>query len=458
MEQPSSFIAVLKNKGFATLWLNQILVQLAYNSLNFALIIWVFQLTNSSVAVSLLIFSVYLPAVIFGLFAGIFIDLIDKRKIIIIIDLLFALLFITLFMIKFSLLPILIITFLINTLSQFYMPSESSSIPLIVKKPQLLAANSLFSITLFTMFLLGFGLSGPLISNWGIDFILFIGSLSLLIAFLLAFNLPKINSNAAKSKKKLLYFWNQKNLSDLLQIAKGEITATLQIIKKSYPIMFAVCILSGVQAVMAVMAVLIPAFFEQALNIQIADGSYIVIAPLGIGMIIGGLVVGKLGYLMPKRIIVSISVLVAGLILFAVGAAPLLSPAIQYLPKPQAYPFFYQPSLSLILTIGSFLTGIALVSIIIPSQTILHEYTKSSDRGKIFSVLGVFMSAFALIPTILVGFLSDYFGVMPVFILTGGTVAILGFLGIKPDFFFDEKHLPFKIRQFLGLGHWQRFK
>ncbi|MDP3733013.1 MAG: MFS transporter, partial [Candidatus Daviesbacteria bacterium] len=86
MEQKPSFASVLQNRGFLNLWINQILVQLSYNSLNFALIIWVFKLTDSNLAVAALLFAVYLPAVILGLFTGVLVDLIDRKKIIMMID------------------------------------------------------------------------------------------------------------------------------------------------------------------------------------------------------------------------------------------------------------------------------------------------------------------------------------------------------------------------------------
>src|SRR5258708_27705771 len=108
----SSFLSVLKNPGFLNLWINQILVQLSYNSLNFALIIWVFKLTQSTTAVSTLLFSIYLPAVLFGLFAGVLVDITDRKNIILIIDVLLAVLFFSLIPFKHSYFAILAIAFL----------------------------------------------------------------------------------------------------------------------------------------------------------------------------------------------------------------------------------------------------------------------------------------------------------------------------------------------------------
>lgn len=458
MGKSQTYASVLKHKGFLNLWLNQILVQLAYNSLNFALIIWVFRLFDSNIAVSTLVIAIYLPAVIFGLFAGVCIDIMDRRKIIISIDFLLVLLFLALIPFKFTLLPILIIAFLINTLAVFYMPTESSTIPLIVKPEQLYIANSLFSMTQFTMFLLGFGLSGPLLSLFGIDFIFASGAVVLMFATFMAFFLPRISCKPDKDSVKLLKAWQRSNLYKFKEIALSQIKTTFSQIRGKLSVLFSIAILSGVQGVIAIMAVLIPSFMERVLNINATDGSYILIIPLSLGMIIGALAVGKLGYYFSKRRVVTLGVLIAGLLFFSVGAAPLVSPAIKYLPKPQPLPFIYQPSLSTILIFGSFLLGITMVSVIIPSQTVLQQTTKEAERGKVFAVLAAFMSAVALIPTIIVGLLADYFGSMPIFIGVGGTVALLGLFGLKPDFFFEERQLPLKLRQFVGLGHWRKAK
>ena len=163
MENDST-VAITKNRGFINLWINQILVQLSYNCLNFGLLVWVYHLTNSSLAVSLMLFSVYFPSVIFGLFAGVLVDITDRKKIIMLINLLLALCFISLIFLKASLFAILVIVFLVNSLVQFYVPAESSAIPLICRRNQLLSANSLLSITLFGAFLGGFGIAGPIIN------------------------------------------------------------------------------------------------------------------------------------------------------------------------------------------------------------------------------------------------------------------------------------------------------
>lgn len=453
-EKSASFSEVVHHKGFVGLWVNQILVQLSYNSLNSALLIWVFRLTDSSTAVSTLLFAVYLPAVIFGLFAGSLVDITDRRKIIRYIDIAMAVCFISLIFLKGSYAGILVIAFLINVLGQFYIPAEASAIPLLVRKNQLLTANSLFSTTLFASFLIGFGISGPLINHLGIDMVFILGAILLTTAFGLSFSFPKIVSNEDEQGKRLKHAVKTFNIPVFRDVAWLEIKHTVGLIRGKVVVMASLLILASVQVVIGILGVLIPAFFEKSLQVNATDASYILVLPLGIGMVLGGALVGRFGYRLPKRAIVGAAILIGGLLFFSVGAAPLISPAIEYFPKPRPLPFTYQIPLSSVLAIGSFLLGIMMVSIVVPSQTVLQANTPEDARGKVFSILGVLMSALTLFPVVLVGVMADVFGTAPIFIAIGGTVALLGLMAIKPAFYFDREHLPYRLRQFLGLGHW----
>lgn len=455
-EKPASFRDIIRHKGFLNLWINQILVQLSYNSLNFALLIWVFRLTESNTAVAALMFAVYLPAVIFGLFAGLLVDITDRRKIIRIIDVSMAVCFFSLIFLKGSFFGVLFIAFAVNVLGQFYIPAESSAIPLVVRKNQLLAANSLFSTTLFAAFLVGFGLSGPLIQNLGINMIFLLGGVLLLTAFGLTFSFPRIVSPPDSQSDALKNAIKKFNLPVIKNISIIEVKNTVSLIRGKVVVVVSLLILASVQVAIGILGVLIPSFFEKNLQVNATDASYILVLPLGIGMVLGGIAIGKFGYRFPKRQMVGTSILLAGLLLFLVGAAPLVSPAIKYFPKPRPLPFVYQPPLSTTLAIGSFLLGMTMVAVVVPSQTVLQENTPDSSRGKVFSILGVLMSGLTLLPVLLVGILADIFGTAPIFIAIGGTVALLGFMAVKPAFYFDKEHLPYRLRQFLGLGHWDK--
>lgn len=455
MTEKATFSSVISNRGFLNLWINQILVQLSYNSLNFALIIWVFKLTDSNTAVSALLFSIYLPAVILGLFTGVLVDLIDRKKIIGWIDFCLALSFFSLIFLKDFYPAILVIAFFVNALGQFYAPAEASAIPLVVKRRELITANSIFSATLYSCFLLGFGLAGPLINLLQINFVFGLGSGLLLIAFFMSFLFPTIKAAPDKQGQRLILAILKKNFTEIKNIGLFEIVETIKMIRGKLSVLTSILILAGVQMLIGILAVLMPGFLERVLHIKAEDASYIFIIPLGVGVILGGFILGKIGNTIVRRVVVSKAVIMGGILFLLVGLAPIISPAIRYLPHSKPLSFITQPSLATVSVIGSFLMGLILVSILVPSQTVLQENTPNQDRGKVFATLGVAMSGLSLIPVLLSGVLADIFGVNPIFLGLGVIIFLVGLFGLKPSLFFSKKELPYHVREFLGLGHWK---
>ncbi|MBI2334518.1 MFS transporter [Candidatus Daviesbacteria bacterium] len=446
MEQKPSFASVLGNRGFLNLWINQILVQLSYNSLNFALIIWVFQLTGSNTAVAALLLAVYLPAVLLGLFTGVLVDLMDRKKIILMINFFLCLAFFSLIFLKDIYPAILAVAFFVNALGQFYAPAEASAIPLIVKRPQLLTANSFFSITLYSCFLLGFGLAGPFINHFGINFVFSLGGIFLGIAFFLALFFPSIRAEPDSQGKKLILALKSSRFKQIKEVGLYEIRETIHLIRGKLPVLSSIIILAGVQMVIGILAVLMPALLERSLNIKATDASYILIIPLGAGIVTGGLILSRIGHLLVRRRLVAKATIFGGLLFFLMGVAPI---------RPQPLPFFSQLPLSSVVAVGSFLLGMVMVSILVPSQTVLQENTPEDMRGKVYSVLGVAMAGLSLIPVLLSGILADIFGPMPIVLAMGAIIMLAGAFGLKPNLFFAKKSLPYHMREFLGLGHWE---
>ena len=446
---------VLKNRGFRYLWLNQIIVQLVYNTINFGLIIWVFKLTESSFAVSALMLAVYAPSFLFGLFAGIIVDLVDRRKIIILINISFALACLSFIFIKDYYLLILVNTFFINSLAQFFMPTESSSIPLLVSKTQLFVANSLFSLTLYGSFMVGYSVAGPILNFYGIDAIFIASIVGLLFALLISITLPtiRVSNKGGKLQDLILPF----NFAKFKNIVVNEARMTTGFIRGKTEVAAAISLMAGLQGVIGVLAVLMPAYMEKILHIHAADASYFVILPLGIGMIFGVLMLGKFGSLIPKRNLVIPGILGSGAIFILAGTLPTILNIIQvselsdYITYPRF--FFKAPSLSTVFAIGAFVLGICTVTIIVPSQTVLQQNTDERIRGKIFAVLVVLMNLVAAVPVTLVGLFSDIFGVKPVFITMGVLITLVGLLALKPGLL-PKQHLPFKWREFFGTDNW----
>jgi MFS family permease len=175
------FLAVLKNRNFVTLWSGQIFSQLAdkvYLVLMIAIIESQFQSQNQSISgwVSAITIANTIPAVLFGSLAGIFVDRWHKKEVLVITNLLRGglvllvpfLLWLTrgqvVANLPFGFEILLVITFAVSTLGQFFAPAEQATISTIVDKPNLLSANSLYTTTAMGSLIVGFAIGDPILA------------------------------------------------------------------------------------------------------------------------------------------------------------------------------------------------------------------------------------------------------------------------------------------------------
>jgi MFS family permease len=175
------FFAVLKNQNFVTLWSGQIFSQLAdkvYLVLMIAIIESQFQSENQTISgwVSAIMMANTIPAVLFGSLAGVFVDRWHKKEVLVITNLLRGVLVLItpllLWLTKGQVvanLPLgfeilLVVTFAVSTLTQFFAPAEQATISMIVDKPDLLSANSLYTTTMMGSLIVGFAIGEPILA------------------------------------------------------------------------------------------------------------------------------------------------------------------------------------------------------------------------------------------------------------------------------------------------------
>ncbi|MBE6023376.1 MAG: MFS transporter [Cellulosilyticum sp.] len=82
---------VYKRNQYILFWLTQAISQLGSSLTGFALVVWAYKQTNSAMAISLLSFCNYLPYIIVGVWAGIYVDRHHKKKMMLVCDTIAAL-------------------------------------------------------------------------------------------------------------------------------------------------------------------------------------------------------------------------------------------------------------------------------------------------------------------------------------------------------------------------------
>lgn len=425
----------LINSPFRFIWINQILLQVAQNMLNFALLIFVFQLTNSNTLVSIFILSISFPAILFGGFAGVVADMVDKRKLIIICDLGMAVAALFLFATHTTYAFILLASLILNSFIQFFIPAEGSAIPMLVERKQLLVANSLFFFTLYGSLIFGYTMAGPLVNLVGNSYFFLVVAFLFILGAFFSTSLPTLPSNGNISYGH--------GFKKAFKTTVDEMMDGWTFVMRNRLVLGGLILLSVVQGMIAIVATLVPGFFERELKVAATD-SYIVLAPLGIGLLLGALAVERFGINTSRRLMVLRAVLVCGLVLITIGLLPILGSLFdrsQFIAQ-RPRPFTAMFSVTSFFAFLSFILGFFVVQIVIPAQTVIQEYSSEEYRGRVFSILGIASSIAIVFASLVVGTLSDLVGILPVLIVVGTLILIIGALGFVFKSLFHIVRLP----------------
>jgi len=389
--------AVLRNRRFLALWIAQLVTQVGSNMVLFGLTVQVFTLTGRSTSVSLLILSFLVPAVIFGAIAGVYTDRNDRRLILVITNVVRGGLFLVLLLVQNDLAWIYLMTVLISTLTTFFGPAEAAMIPVIVSRRQLLAANSLYLLTLQASFFLGFALIGPLVTNVaGQSVLLVIVAGSYFIGAALCWLLPSYNPRIGGPRPvEALEEAGNAVFTTLRELVDG-----LRYIVTNRPIFWPLTYLALTASLIGVLGVLGPGFATQVLGLSERD-FVVVVLPLGLGLVMGILVLNVYGRHFSRRRGIEAGLIALGLTLLALSLA-----------QPLTARFSLGPLISLlsVVIVVAFAAGVAYSFVAIPAQTQLQEELPENVRGRVFGVLNMLVSIASFLPIIAVGPIADAVG------------------------------------------------
>ncbi len=403
-----SAAAVLHNRKFLSLWIAQVVTQVGGNMVLFGLTVEVFGLTGKSTSVSLLILSFLVPAVIFGAIAGVYVDRLDRRLILVVANVARGGLFLLLLVVPQDVLVICLITAVISTLSTFFGPAELAMIPVVVPRKQLLAANSLFVITLQASFFLGFALLGPLvvkISNQQV--LLVMVAASYFVGALLCLTLPSFNprilgNNAAVALGEA---------SGAVKSTFGQLADGVRFILNNRSVFWPLTYLAVTSSLIGVLGVLGPGFATQVLGLSESD-FVVVVLPLGVGLIFGILVLNTYGKHVSRRRGIEFGLFGLGFTLLALSLVQPLMARVQL-----------AVSLLSIVIAVAFAVGIAYSFVAVPAQTQLQEELPEEVQGRVFGVLNMLVSIASFLPIIIVGPIADAVGTS--WVVAGSAMVVL---------------------------------
>ena len=417
-----SYLATIRHGRFAFLWSAQILSQIAGNLLNFALIINVYNAVPAhahyaNVVVSMLVLAYGLPSVLFAAYAGALVDRWNPRYVLLGSNIIRSGLVLLYLPLQHNLWFILGLTFVISSISQVFVPAESSTIPSLVPKAMLLSANSLFIFSLYASFIVGYAVAAPVIALFGEHGPYLLTSGMFALAALSIIGLPR-NLRQPRGVPKdpgvigRSSFW-------------AELTGGMRIIRSNKWLGFAIRQLTITQAMVSIILTLAPAISLELLHLPLQHSSQFLIIPAGIGMVGGVLMVQHLAKRWSKIRVLEIGLVVAGASLVLLGSTALLYKTHhghQIVPLEQ---------ISLIVAVLVFVLGMLNAIISSTAQTLLQEKSSDETRGKVFGSLNMFINLAATLPILVSGALADLLNVTQVIAAMGVLIVVYALVQLR---------------------------
>jgi len=388
------FITLFKNRSFLALWAGQILSQVA-DKVFFVFLIALLvnyqppaSLENS--ARSALMIAITLPAILFGSAAGIFVDRVDKRKILAGSNLLRGLIVLAIPLMPREFMILLAIGFFESVLTQFFAPAEQAAIPLLVPPQGLMTANALFTTTMMGSMIVGFAIGDTLLtlakSLGGFGEELLVGGLYLLAAGVL-YSLP-IRHSGADPQIVPVHPWS-------------DFKAGLAYLRSDRLVRNAMVQLTLLYSVFAALVVLTIKLAED-LGLKSTQFGYL-LAAAAIGMVFGAALLGHWGDRLHHKPL--------PLIGFLVMAASLAV-------------FTFTEDLWVGLSLSTFL-GVGASFVGVPMQTLIQKQTPECMRGKVFGFQNNVINIALSLPLAIAGPLTDTLGQRVVLLGMSLTVSLV---------------------------------
>ncbi|MFQ5400511.1 MAG: MFS transporter [Anaerolineae bacterium] len=387
---------LLKILDFRRLWLGQIVSQFGDALTHLTLILFLNRITGGSTqAIAVLLIALTLPTATLGLVAGVFVDRWQRKRVMIVSDVLRAGLTLgfAAAVVWDQLWLIYVIAFLHASVSAFFDPARSATLPRVVPEEGLLAANSLSQMSTIFFRVLGTAAAGFLVgtlNNFQLAFYADAATFFVSALLLSRLRLPP-RELAQAAQVNLRAIWR-------------ELSAGLGIIVRTR-------VLAGILVAMAVTMLGIG-----ALNVLLAP---MVVNELRLpetwfgaleftqtsAMIVGGMFVTMLAARFKSTSIVSSSLIVLGL-----GAAA-----------------FY--TVTKIWHLFPILFGIGLVVTPLNAAitTLMQTAVSNELLGRISSALNAVIQSSSLISMFLAGTVAALVGVRNVFVISGAIIVIAGF-------------------------------
>ncbi len=407
------FRQIIQNRNFSLLWFAQTISQFGDRLDQMALIALITRFApGSTTQIAKLMSFTIIPVFLIGPIAGVYVDRWDRRRTMVVCDILRGILVLLIplyFMRLNSLIPIYIIVFLAFSFARFYVPAKMSIIPDIVKTDDLLLANSLVSTTGMVAAMFGLGLGGILVSIVGAEGGFTIDGITFLISGIMIFFLS--TKRIRESKRERLINVSKDIAEVIRKSAIDEMKEAIVFLKSHNEVRSCFSILFFLGAALGSIYV-VSIVFVQNIFSSVTKEIGLLAVGVGSGLLIGTLAYGRLGQKASGLKMIFLCVL-----MFAVILSIFVLTVLQI------------PNLFVAMMLA-FVLGATISPIMVIANTLVHQFTDNSLRGKVFSSLEIVVHFGLLLAMLISAPLADLFGPVKVLLSISLLLAIVGVMGL----------------------------
>ncbi len=389
--------STLVQRDFALLWMAGLLSNLGTWATFIAIPVFVFTTTGSELAATLIFTASVVPRLL-GSIAGVLVDRHDRRRVLIMANLILAVLTVPLLVVQTGQLwMVYVAVFALNLVGLVIAPAENALLPNLVSRERLLSANALNALNDNLARIFGPAIGAIVLAGGGFVAVVALNAATFVISAALVMLLkPRPRADAEGVDRSATGGW--------WSAGRAGVTTLLA---------SAVAVAVAVSATGAIVADSIYSSLLGPLTVDVlaADGAFLglFLAIRGVGGLIGSLIIGPPSRRLGPLPTMGVSIVGLGLVLAGIITVP-------------------HPSVALI---GAGLSGIFVVGWTANQQTLIQTQLPATHLGRSYGTLGTLGAAAMIIGSVVAGPLAELAGVAPAlyaasaaYLVAGGTAVI----------------------------------
>jgi DHA3 family macrolide efflux protein-like MFS transporter len=421
---------LFRNRSFVALWLGQTVSFVGDYFQWLAIPILVERMTGSSLLVGLAVISSALPMLVLGPVAGVFVDRWDRKRTMVVADVLRGLLVLLCLVVRTpdQVWIYYVVGFLMSCVSRFFFPSQNAVLPLIVPdRDDLLAANGLMQIVQTVGLLVGPALAGFSIGLWGEQVAFVVNSVTFGVSAVAILTMTVPRTTLGRQA---------------VEGAGGELSAVWTELREGVVYLFGNRVMIGVllcmgtvQLGLGAINVLWVPFMQRTFGLG-PEGLGAVDAAQGLGMVGGGLALGFVAARFSKRSLAGWGIAFIGGMIVLVGLAPPFS-LVSAMPGlggttevaelTMGQRLLHMP---LMLLLYSLLLGVAIVPAQSSLMTMMQLAVPDLKRGRVGSALNALTTAVGLVSMTVAASLGEIVALRIIYVAAGLFVTLGGVVGL----------------------------